>query len=286
MSPLIAPVLSGIVALAVTLVAGYVVLHKHTAEARGRWVNPLPLLAGLFCGLLILALFFKSYLPDRFYTAGEALRILAAMTAACLLLWSVEFIAPRNRTIGRAAMHLLMQLLAAGCIVWAGVRFELLKVPGEGVTQLGAWSGVLTALWLVVATNVVRLLDGIHGAAGIAVVIAGLTGLYSNIIYKEYFLTGFSLVAVGCVAGSLRFSMSEKRLLLEGSGTAIIGFLFATLTVLARQKTIATLLLLLPVVLIVLIAGAAMLGFLEKRLLLSPAAAPDLDRKDKQENQE
>lgn len=280
MSPLTAPVFSGVVALVVTLVTGYFILHNQSSLLRRPWINALPLLAGLICGVVSLAMFIKTYLPDRFYSAEEAVRILAAMTAACILLWSVEFLVPRSRSLNRAAAHLLAQLLAAGCIVWAGVRFELLKVPGEGVTQLGPWSGVLTAVWLVTATNVVRLLDGIHGAAGIAVVIAGLTGLYSNIIYKEYFLTGFSLVAVGCVAGSLRFSMSDKRLPLEGSGTAIIGFLFATLTVLARQKTVATLLLLLPVVLIVLIAGAAMLGFLEKRLLLSPGSTSNGNREE------
>jgi UDP-N-acetylmuramyl pentapeptide phosphotransferase/UDP-N-acetylglucosamine-1-phosphate transferase len=271
MSPLAAPILGGIIAMLGTLAVGYFLLRNaQQGKASDAWKNPLPVVGGAAAGFLVLALLVNTYSPDRFYSAEDALRILAGMTLACLVIWSVEISVPKMNAglVTRTVAHVVSQIAASALVVWAGVKFDLMKVPGEGVTTLGEWSSVLTVAWLVLATNVVRLLDGIHGGASIALLIAGLAALYSNIVSKEFFLGGFSLVAVGCAIGSLRFCLSQKRLPLEGAGTALIGFFFATLTIMARQKTVATLLLLVPLVLIVLIAGAAMLGLLEKRLLL------------------
>jgi UDP-N-acetylmuramyl pentapeptide phosphotransferase/UDP-N-acetylglucosamine-1-phosphate transferase len=194
-----------------------------------------------------------------------------AATAGCFWLWCVDVIVPRPRfnITARALAHLAAQIMASALLVWAGVRFDLMKMPGEEVAVLGYWeSQIFTLTWLVLATNVIRLLDGIHGAAAVAVCIAGLTALLPNVINQEYFLAGVSLVAIGCAVGSLWFCCSRSKLPLEGAGTAILGFLFAILTVLARQKTVATLLLLVPLVIIILLAGAATLGMLEKRLVL------------------
>lgn len=271
MSPLVAPILSGLLAMVATMAAGYFVLAKLEKGSRvAHWKNPLPVIAGAMAGYLLLALMVRTYAPDRFYTPAEAISILAAAAVACVIIWSVEIVAPRIKggTWIRTAAHVVSQTIAATIVVWAGVKFDLLKVPGEGVTTLGQWSPLFTVLWLVMATNVVRLLDGIHGAASASLLVAALAALYSNVLSREYFLAGFSLVAVGCAVGSMRFCLSENRLPLEGAGTALIGFLFAMLTVMARQKSVATLLFLVPLVLVVLIAGAAMLGLLEKRLLL------------------
>jgi hypothetical protein len=48
-----------------------------------------------------------------------------------------------------------------------------------------------------------------------------------------------------------------------------IGFLFAVLTVLARQKSITAGVVIVPVLLLALLAGGAMLGFLERNLTLN-----------------
>lgn len=281
MHPLIAPALSGVVAIVITLAAGhfFLKLKCRSGATDSRWKNPAPLVFGLLGGFITLGLLADTFAPDdRFISLVTAIRILVAATVGCLLIWSVEVIVPRQRFgfFARAAAHLVTQVLASALLVWAGVHFTLMKMPGEGVMSLGLLqSQILTLAWLVTVINLVRLLDGIHGAAAVAVIIASLTALLPNVINNEFFLTGVSLVAVGGAIGSLWFCRSRAKLPLEGSGTAILGFLFALLTVLARQKTVTTLLLLIPLVLIILIAGAAMMGMLEKRLVLPKNEKPD-----------
>jgi len=270
MGPLFAPTVAAVCALLVSLAVGYLLLRRKAGAAPWPlYKNPLPLLAGLLVGFTLMAIMVHSYAPDRFYTATRSLAMLGATAVAIILIYSVEILAPRGSgAIRRFGTHLGLQVLAAAIVVWAGVRFSMLSVPGEGVRELGAWAAVLTVVWLILATNVVRLLDGIHGAASLVLLVASLASLYSNIVNQEFFLAGFALVCAGAAAGSLRFAVSARRLPLEGGGTALIGFLFAILTVLARQKAVAALLLLVPVVLLILVAGAAMLGLLEKRLIL------------------
>ena len=51
-----------------------------------------------------------------------------------------------------------------------------------------------------------------------------------------------------------------------GPWTVLLGFVFALLTVLARQKTVAALLLIFPLFVIVILVGGAMLAFLERTI--------------------
>jgi UDP-N-acetylmuramyl pentapeptide phosphotransferase/UDP-N-acetylglucosamine-1-phosphate transferase len=74
------------------------------------------------------------------------------------------------------------------------------------------------------------------------------------------------VVIAAAALASLRFNLYPARLPIGGSGTALLGFLFAVLTVLARQKTIATFLLVLPLGLIVVVIGGYMLTFLERSM--------------------
>lgn len=281
MPPLLAPILSGVVAIIITLAASHFFLRLKykSASTDSTWKNSAPLVCGLLGGFVTLGLLADTFMPDdRFFSIIQAIRILAAVTAGCLIIWSVEVIVPRPQfgLAARAAAHLVSQILASALLVWAGVRFTLMKLPGEDVILLGFMEGqVFNIAWLVIVINVIRLLDGIHGAAAVAVIIAGLTALLPNVINNEFFLTGVSLVAVGCAVGSLWCCRTRSKLPLEGSGTAILGFLFAVLTVLARQKTVTTLLLLIPLILIILVAGAAMMGMLEKRLVLPKNEKPD-----------
>ncbi len=281
MNPLTGPVSSGIVALIITLVVSYLCLKlkRRSVTPEARWRNSTPLVSGLAAGFITLGLMSDRFIPDdRYYSLVAALRILLAATAGCIWIWSVDVIVPRPKFgfIARGSAHILTQVLASALLVWAGVSFDLMRLPGGEATVLNPWeSQVFTLVWLVVATNIIRLLDGIHGAASVAVLVAGLTALFANVINNEFFLTGVSLVAIGCALGSLWYCTSSLKLPLEGSGTAILGFVFAILTVLARQKTVATLLLLIPLILILMIAGAAMMGMLEKRLVLPKNEKPD-----------
>src|SRR5437867_10270934 len=70
--------------------------------------------------------------------------------------------------------RLVVQILAASVVVYAGWAFSDLYVPFWGNVRLGFVGGLVTMAWIVGITNAINLLDGLDGlAGGVAAIIAG-----------------------------------------------------------------------------------------------------------------
>ncbi|MCX7018050.1 MAG: MraY family glycosyltransferase [bacterium] len=245
-----------------------------------------PFLAGIMSGIVIICLCSKLIADgDKLYDPGQAVRTALSIMAAGFVIVCGQFVIttialarcyPWNNKEKLLAtetrlrkwswiVNLLFQLLAAVIVVWANVQFRILGI-GDHVIELGSWSSVITVLWLVAAANVVRLLDGIEGAANVLLLVAGVAIFYVTLGAGEHFLNALSIAVIGAALASLRFNFFPARLPLVGTGTVFVGFIFAILTVLARQKTVAALLLIFPMMLLVVLVGGAMLGFLERAM--------------------
>src|SRR5439155_25965847 len=69
--------------------------------------------------------------------------------------------------------RLVVQIVAASVVVYAGWAFSDLYVPFWGNVRLGLFGSVTTVLWIVGVTNAINLLDGLDGlAGGVAAIIA------------------------------------------------------------------------------------------------------------------
>ena len=272
---------AGLVAFAVSLWTGYLSWRHWRRKARetdlqaaGSGVPParaaLPFLAGLLGGLLVLGLGMSWVIPgDRFYTGTEALQIVGAVAAAVMVLHARTCLTGKGSAgVARLLPSLLLELAAAGIIVAAGIRFTVLGLVASGDVELGIWAAPLTIVWLVAATWAVRLLDGLDGAAPVLLLTSAVAVLVGTRGTGEFLLAAMCVVLIGTVLGSLRFHFFPARLPLRGSATALFGFMFAVLTVLARPKTVALLLLIFPLAVLVILLGGAMLNILERTVFL------------------
>lgn len=282
---------AGVLAFAVSLWAGYLSWRHSVRTARetasrsgaappqaagsGAPAVPgarsaLPFLAGLLAGLLVLGAGTPWIVPgDRFYTGREALWIIGAVAVAVLLLYVRAHLTGKGTGgASRLLPSLILEFLAAGVIVAAGIRFTVLGLAASGDVELGIWAAPLTIVWLVAATWAVRLLDGLDGAAPVLLLTAAVAVLVGTRGTGEFLLAALSVVVIGTVLGSLRFHFFPARLPLRGAATALFGFVFAVLTVLARQKTVALLLLIFPLAVLVILLGGAMLNMLERTVFL------------------
>lgn len=297
MSRALIEVVIGLVAFGVTLFTGYrswharqrlierVPVDRDHPTLRGNATGAMPIASGICAGLLLLGVFAREIVPgDRFYDVQSAMRTAIAMVFAGLLvligeltIWTLVLsrsIGDRERMLASAAklerrrwlLMLVMQCIGALIVIAAGVRFKVLGVGHGSAIALGWWSIPLTLVWLLAATNIVRLLDGLQGAANALLLMAAAAILFSATSNREHFLAAVSVAIIGATLASLRFNVHPARLPVGGAGTAFIGFMFALLTVLARQKTLALFLLVLPLGLVVLIIGGYMLTFLERSI--------------------
>jgi len=282
---------AGGVAFLAALLTGYVcwraLERRGSAIGVQRWGGErlralfgfLPLWIGCVCGLAVIAVLRRNLTGDRFYEPAVALKVGLAPLLAGLVFLLVDMIKPKpvvqpggragaGRTAGRTALMLAAQLVASGVVVLAGIVFPILSVAPGNTVELGTLAPIATIAWLLFATSFVKLLDGLHGAALFLLLLAALAvGLVTS-FNNEFFLNAYAAVVTGAVIGSLRFHLHPPRIVQSGGATAFVGFMFAVLTVLARQKTVAALLIVLPLVVVVLVAGGLMLGFLERNLLL------------------
>ncbi len=282
----------GVTALIYTLICGYG-LHKaarsqasvpakQSAFAVGQ--AGAPFIFGVVMAMMVLWRAGDTLLAgDRFYTSAAATRIVWALPFSMALFVVAAWLpsrrsarVARNGLRWESAAAFGLEVLAAILIVAAGVRFGVIGFWGATSVDLGSWSAALTVLWIVTASWAVRLLDGLDGAAPILLLTAAVAvfaGAFGN---SEFLLSALCLITAGAAAGSLRFHLFPARLPLRGAATGAFGFVFAVLTVMARQKTVAVLLLIFPLALMLLLLGGAMLGLLERTLLL-PGSSKDSD---------
>jgi len=262
-------------ALVAGFVAGYMAWGRAVRVHAAGQSSPmacLPLLAGVVAGLaVILALLPGLMAPhDKFYTPHDVIGIVLAVSVSVILLFCWYFYPkylPAVFSPGmRWCVHFVFELVACVCVSLAGVRFSVLSpIPGTEV-GLGAWAWPATIVWMLVAMNVVKLLDGLEGAASVLLLVAAVAVFHTTLGTQEHFLNAFAAVLAGASLASLRFTAYPARMSLRGAGSSVAGFLFAVLTVLARQKTVATLLLVFPLILVVILVGGIVLGGLERIL--------------------
>lgn len=266
-------IVNGGVAFVVGTLAGYIVWHKMLgAGQRGTsdWRAALPLFSGSLAGAagLLASLDVLLAPQDRFYSAGDAARILLSMMVGISIVYSGYFVvrspAGFRQLLLRHVVRFLLELVACLLVTIAGIRFSVMSaLPGREIA-LDSWAIPATVAWMLIAMNVVKLLDGLEGAVSVLLLVAGVAVFYTTLGTPEHFLNGFAFILVGSSLASLRFTAYPARLSLRGPGSACAGFLFAVLTVLARQKTVAALLFVFPITVVLILIGGAVLSGLER----------------------
>lgn len=124
-----------------------------------------------------------------------------------------------------------LQTVIAIAAYGQGVQIEAFtNSSGPADLQLGAWSGVVTVLWLVGLTNLIDLTRRIDGlTAGIGLLLLGYraaTGFESGAEFPALFSVGIA----GALIGILVYNLPPARVRLGGGGAAFVGFLVASLT--------------------------------------------------------
>jgi UDP-GlcNAc:undecaprenyl-phosphate GlcNAc-1-phosphate transferase len=127
------------------------------------------------------------------------------------------------------------QVLAACVMIAFGVVIDQIGLPRVGLVQLGWLAYPVTFLWIVGLTNSFNFMDGLDGmAAGVAVIVSFFFGLIT-------LSQGSTFVYITCytvLAGSLGFlyyNFPPARIFMGDVGSAFLGFIFATLAIIAAR---------------------------------------------------
>ncbi len=142
---------------------------------------------------------------------------------------------------------LMIELLAAGTVWWAGLRIDQLPLIGSGIHS-HFLSFLLTVFWIVAMTNSFNLIDGLDGlAAGIAFFVT-LSVFVVSLIQGSHFVCILAITLAGALLGFLRFNFSPATIFLGDTGSLFLGFVLATLAVHTSQKSSTLLAIVVPFV--------------------------------------
>jgi UDP-GlcNAc:undecaprenyl-phosphate GlcNAc-1-phosphate transferase len=158
------------------------------------------------------------------------------------------------------------QIVAASIPVIFGVWIDHFTLPLIGVYDLPAWvGGPLTVLWIVAVMNMVNFIDGLDGLAAGVCAIAALTFTVIELSLGKPTAAAFTAIVFGATLGFLRHNFFPARIFMGDSGSMLLGFSLAAVSVEGLLKTAATVALFFP--LLVLAVPILDTGFVVARRL-------------------
>ncbi|MCB9809836.1 undecaprenyl/decaprenyl-phosphate alpha-N-acetylglucosaminyl 1-phosphate transferase [Candidatus Peribacteria bacterium] len=205
---------------------------------------PLPYPGGVIIAVLSLGLGFLSpvYWP---------------VVPLVLALGALSFLDDRARL--PAWLRLLVQLLLAMAVVHLGVEIHTIGHPFAATNidlSVVPWlPGVITVGWIVLITNAMNFIDGSHGLSvplsGVGFLTMGVLGLTRPELVLDPAnapVTQGALYMAGLCAGGVYF-FATRRAVLGDTGSQVLGFLLAVLSILSGAKIATTLIVLsLPII--------------------------------------
>ena len=132
-------------------------------------------------------------------------------------------------------LKLTVMILATLGAIWGGIVLDQLTLPFFGQTQLGWLAYPITFLWILGLTNAVNFMDGLDGLIGGTTVIASLFFMIITFYQGSTFVYITSYTILAGAIGFLFLNFPPAKIFMGDVGSVFIGFVFATLAIIAAR---------------------------------------------------
>lgn len=150
-----------------------------------------------------------------------------------------------------AGYKLAVQVLAALIAVYSGVTIDFIKFPlantENGLLFLKAFKIPVTIFWIIGITNTVNLIDGLDGLAAGVSTIASLSLAAVSYNVGQYNIAILLAILAGASLGFLPYNFNPAQIFMGDTGSLVIGYLLATISVEGVIKSVATIAVAIPV---------------------------------------
>lgn len=256
LSPEYAALLAGLVALLVCLIMTPVIMRFATRRGvmdlpddRKSHPTPVPTLGGtaVFSGVIAAVFVCFPFLPDKL-RPDEIYAIMGISLGAALsfiigLFDDLFGLKPSRKFIFQVCV-------AAGGILF-GIKIGFLTGWGSDYIYLSApLTVLLTILWVTALMNAVNLIDGLDGLASGITAIAAAAFLALGLLKGQTAAALLSAAVLGASLGFIPFNTHPARIFLGDSGSLLLGYLLATISILGPFKTTTALTVVLPILIL------------------------------------
>lgn len=201
---------------------------------------------------------YTAFVPLALVGSSFAMPVIGLALGATLILFlgvadDIRGISPRVKLAG--------QTLAALAVVPFGVKVEFITNPfnndliNNDPIGLGIFAVPITVLWLVAVTNAVNLIDGLDGLAGGVSCIASLTMAAVALTQLKVFgissqtdIIALSLILAASILGFMKYNFHPASIFLGDSGSMLLGFSLAVISIMGLTKSTAAISVIIPMV--------------------------------------
>jgi UDP-GlcNAc:undecaprenyl-phosphate/decaprenyl-phosphate GlcNAc-1-phosphate transferase len=190
---------------------------------------PVPMLGGL---ALLVSIILNTWM---FSSTQGSLFIVGIMGAICIC--GIGLVDDKYTLHPFVKVGLQMVLITF--LYTKGVRVDFLTFPSNATALfLSPWvSFVATQVWMITIINMFNIIDGIDGlAVGISIVTAVILCLVS-VAVSPIFVTFLLIAMAGSCTSFLKFNFYPAKIFLGDSGSLLLGFLFAFVSVVGVMKS-------------------------------------------------
>lgn len=173
---------------------------------------------------------------DYFFVASGA-----AMVFATGVVDDVKSLRPTQKLMG--------QILAAILAASGGLVIGNIVNPfGGGEIDLGWLSYPITVVYMVAFMNIINLIDGLDGLAGGITVISCLTMFGLSVMSGRLDAAMTAIVTAGAVLGFLKYNFHPAKIFLGDSGSLLLGFMLAAISLMNVTRVAGLTTMLIPLV--------------------------------------
>jgi len=171
------------------------------------------------------------------------------------------------------------QVLAGVIALVGGCGIATITNPiTDGAMALGWLGPPLTLLWVVGITNAFNLIDGLDGLATGVGLIAAATLFAVSVAAGNIEVALLAVALAGSLAGFLFYNFNPASVFLGDSGSLLLGYLLAVLSMHASQKGATALVVLMPILALGLPIMDTLLAVLRRLLRELQVVSPDPER--------
>jgi len=180
---------------------------------------PVPLLGG---AVVLISLF------GAIFLTGNSVGGIAKVFIPSVIVFSVGLRDDIRESGSSSYFRFLAHCLAAAIVISAGIKLNLFSNT--------ILDYIFTILWVVGLTNAFNMLDGLDGLCSGIAGINAVSFLFIGLLLKQTSVIFIAAAILGSSSGYLFYNFSPAKIYLGSSGSTLLGFILAVVTILARGE--------------------------------------------------
>ena len=211
------------------------------------------------------------YMVSLLYSVKDTSSVKGLLIGSVILvavgIWDdVKQIGPKTKLLGQIVAALMLPIFDNA------IHFISI---GDHMLYLEYLSIPITVFWIVGFTNIVNLIDGLDGlAAGISL-IACIAICIVTLQMGQVDLACITLALAGAACGFLRYNFNPAKIFMGDTGSMLLGYTMAAISVMGSVKTAATVGLVVPVIVLGLPILDTLFAIVRRRINGRPVFQPD-----------